>query len=97
MTAAFSVVVGFLVGRWLGLLALASVWPIWLSGLVAGWWGNGISKDDSYQVIVGVFAIYTLVAAMGGCIGVLGRKSIRRSKGRFSHDPPVGGATTSPR
>jgi hypothetical protein len=73
-------VVGALVGRWWVLAPVAVGYPFVVFGVWAGWWGNGLSRDDTTGFIVAIVVLITLFALVGAVVGVLAR--------RIVHPPP---------
>ena len=72
--------VGALVGRWWVLAPVAVGYPFVVFGVWAGWWGNGLSADDTTGFIVAIVVVITLFALAGAVVGVLAR--------RLVHPPP---------
>jgi hypothetical protein len=66
--------VGFLAGRWAVVLPLAAVLPLYLMGVKAGWWGNGVGDGWQYVLVFGGG-----LGALGGALGVLARRGVRKA------------------
>lgn len=76
IVAALGVGLGLVAGRWWALLPVAAVWPIYVVGRAAGWWGAGLSQDTEGWLIATLTAIVTLVAVSAAALGIAARRAI---------------------
>jgi hypothetical protein len=77
-------VLGVLVGRWWMLIVAACVWPLFFSGLHAGWWGSGVGESWAVALV-----LLILISIVGAALGVVAarilaprRRFIWRASGR---------------
>lgn len=70
---AIALALGFLVGRWIIVVASAAAFPLYVVGVEAAWWGHGLG-DGWQPLLVGS----TVAATMGSAAGVALRNARRQ-------------------